>query len=463
VILLKQPESPTDSIPGPRGYPVVGILPDLWKAPLGYLVNARNVYGDVIRLNFGSNRLVLIVHPDHVKYVLQDNNRNFRKGYERVQPLLGNGLVSSEGDFWMRQRRLMQPAFHQPMIAAYSQTMTLATQEMLERWQMAAGGGEPLDMLKEMMRLTQVIIVRTMFSSDIGDRADRIGEAFQAALSHFSVFLISPSGLLDKLPTPGNLRYRQGLSTVDNEVYRLIEERRVSGEDKGDLLSRLVLARDEETGEGMSDRQIRDEVLTMFLAGHETTANALAWTWYLLAQHPDVEARLLAEIDGVLAGRMPAFEDISNLRYTRMVFDEALRLYPPAWMFARVAIEADEIGGHPIPAGTGLMISPYLTHRHPDFWVDPERFDPERFSPEQSAQRPRHAYMPFSYGPRVCIGNNFALTEAVLVLAIVLQRYRLELAPGAKVTPQPLATLKPRPGVPMHLKSRGLNSVSAAD
>ncbi|RPI32684.1 MAG: cytochrome P450 [Chloroflexota bacterium] len=440
--------------PSLDGYPLVGILPKLWKNPLKFFLDTAIQYGDVVQMKMGSKEMYLVSRPESVKYILQDNNRNFRKGYDQAKPLMGEGLVTSEGDFWLRQRRIMQPSFHRDQIATFSNIMLQATEAMLERWRWPAQDGQPLDMAVEMMRLTQTIILRTMFSTDIGAQAETIGKAFDITLEHLNQILFSPFELLTRLPTPANLRHKRALRFLDDFVYGLITNRRKSGEDNGDLLSRLILARDQETGEGMTDQQVRDEVMTIFLAGHETTANALAWTWYLLSQHPEVEETIEAEIEVLSGGRPPTFEDISRLEYTNQVFSEALRLYPPAWMFVRHAVEDDVIGGYRVPAGMMLMISPYVTHRLPDVWEQPERFDPDRFSPERSKDRPRFSYYPFSGGPRVCIGNNFATVEALLIMARVVQCYRLRLVPGYRVEARPIATLQPHPGVLMQVTAK---------
>ncbi|HZW02487.1 MAG TPA: cytochrome P450 [Anaerolineaceae bacterium] len=439
---------------GPRGFPVVGVLPKVWRDPLNFFLQAGIDYGPVARLEMGAKVFYLVTGPEEVKYVLQDHHHNYRKGYDQARPLMGNGLVTSEGSFWLKQRRLIQPMFNRGRLAFFSNFMTQATEEMLQRWQTAAERGDTLDMADEMMRLTQTIIVRAMFSTEIGDQAGALGTAFDEALGYLNRVLFSPSPLLTTLPTPANRRHQRALQYLDDFIYGLITAKRRSGEDSNDLLSLLVFSRDEETGEGMDDRQIRDELMTIFLAGHETTANALAWTWYLLSKNPQVETRLVAEIDSVLDGQPPAMDDLQKLVYTPLVLHEALRLYPPAWMFARHAVEDDVVGGYAIPKGEMLMFSPYVTHRLPEHWPKPDRFDPERFLPERSQDRHRFAYYPFGGGPRLCLGNNFALTEAQLVLARVLQRFRLHLIAGVEVRPTPIATLQPRPGVPMTLEPR---------
>ena len=332
--------------------------------------------------------------------------------------------------------------------------MLTAAAEFSQHWDDLADSGQPFDIAEEMMRLTQTIIVRTMFSSDVGGQADALGKAFDQTLEFLNRVLMSPSQLLQKLPTPANLRHKRALKFLDDFVYRLIAERRASGRDEGDLLGRLLAAADPETGEKMPDKQVRDEVMTIFLAGHETTANGLAWTWYLLGHNPQAEQKLVAEIDAALGGRDPLMDDLANMPYTNMVFSEALRLYPPAWMFARKAIEADVLAGYRIPAGAMLFVSPYVTQHLPEYWDEPERFDPERFTESAIKSRPQYAYYPFGGGPRLCIGNYFSTVEARLIMASMLRRYRIQLQADMPVKPTPIATLQPRPGVYVRLEHR---------
>lgn len=440
--------------PVAAGVPVLGVLHRFARDPLHYLLNAALRYGPVVRLDLASRHTYLVSHPDAVKYVLQDNNRNYSKGYDQAKPLMGEGLVTSEGEFWRSQRRLIQPSFSRQQIAAYASYMVEATEEFTRRWDELARSAASFNIADEMMRLTQTIIVRTMFSSQVSGQADALGKAFDQTLEHLNQSLFSPHPILQKLPTPANRRHERALRYLDSFIYDLIDKRRTAGEDKGDLLSRLLAAADPETGQTMPDRQVRDELMTIFLAGHETTANALAWTWYLLGRHPQVEQRLLEEIDRVLQGRPPAIDDLPNLPFSAMVFSEALRLYPPAWMFARHAVEDDNVLGYRIPAGAMLFLSPYVTHHHPDYWPDPERFDPERFTEQRSASRARYAYFPFGGGPRQCIGNHFAQVEALLIMTRMLQRYRIRLVEGQTVKPTPIATLQPRPGVMVRFELR---------
>ncbi|MCI0579802.1 MAG: cytochrome P450 [Chloroflexi bacterium] len=419
--------------PGPAGHPLLGVMRDFQRDPLGYMSQLVGQYGDLVRYRFLPGWYGYIVsHPDHVKYVLQDNNRNYSKQVHPMkflQLLVGEGLLTSEGEFWRQQRRLAQPAFHRQRLAALGEMMTGTTQAMLDRWQTVEG--RPLDVDREMMRLTLRVAARALFDVDVSDAADRVGRAFTEASEYYAAHYVNPlSRTLVHLPTRPHRRFKAAVRTLDQVVQGIIQERRRSGEDRGDLLSMLLLARDADTGQGMSDRQVRDEVMTLLLAGHETTSNALTWTWYLLDRHPEAAEKLRAELAAVLGGRAPAMDDLPHLPTTRLVLEETLRLYPPAWGLMRLSEAADQIGGYDLPARTYVVISPYLTHRHPAFWPDPERFDPERFTPEQIAGRPRYAYIPFGGGPRQCIGNTFAMVEAQLVLATVAQLYRLRLVPG---------------------------------
>lgn len=439
---------------GPKGYPLLGVIPMLRSDPLNFFLTTAIEYGDVAKLDLGPRTFYLVTDPESIKYVLQDNNRNYRKGYDQARPLLGDGLVTAEGDSWLRQRRLIQPMFVPSQISGYIPVITSATEEMLAKWEEFAKTDEPLDVAHEMMRLTQTIILRAMFSTDISSEVEQIARAFDTALEHLNQVLFSPSKILDRIPTPNNIRHQRSLNYLNRFVFDLIAQRRRSSREIHDLLSLLIQARDSETGLGMSDQQIRDEVMTIFLAGHETTANALAWAWFLLAQNPEPMDKITAEVDRVLENRTPSAGKIQELLYTRTVFDETLRLYPPAWMFARHAIEDDEIGGFFIPADSMLMISPYVTHRLPHIWQEPDKFDPERFTAENTSKRHKFAYLPFGGGPRVCIGNTFAITEALIILAMVLQRFWPKLHPQQSIIPTPIATLQPKPGILMHLEAR---------
>ena len=437
--------------PGPRGHFLFGVAAEVMRDPIRFYMRMRRDYGDVVRMRtLPGFHWHLVSHPAGVERVLQTNQQNYPKGKLFNKPLgllVGQGLLTSEGEFWRRQRRLAQPAFHRQRINALGETMTAATERMLERWREFERDGRPFDLAAETTRLTLQIAGLTLFGVDLSDAASRVGSALRVAFEHLNYRMMYPWALPEVIPTRRNRRFLRARRLLDEVVYDVIRERRRRDEDAGDLLSMLLLARDEETGEGMSDEQLRDEVMTILIAGHETGAAALAWAWYMLARHEEVEGKLCDELAGVLGGRTPAVADLPSLPYTKMFFDEVLRLYPPAWGMLREARETDEIGGYRIPAGTPLTVSQYVTHRHPEFWDEPERFDPERFTPERVAARPKFAYFPFGGGSRQCIGNSFALMEAQLVLATVAQHFRPRLAAGQTVEEDPTFTLRPRGGV----------------
>ena len=423
------------------------------RDPLAFLREVTAVHGDVTAFSLGREHLVVLLHPDAIRDVLVTSQRDFHKGrgLERAKILLGEGLLTSEGEFHRRQRRLAQPAFHRNRVAAYGQTMSALAARRASRWR----PGEPLDVHAEMMALTLAIVGRTLFDADVEAEASEIGAALTQVFEAFNLSFFLPFGeYLDRLPIPPTLRFRRARARLDATIYRLIAERRASGRDHGDLLSMLMLARDEEAEQPapgapghMDDRQLRDEAMTIFLAGHETTAVALTWTWQLLSQHPDVEARLHAEVDA-LGGRLPTADDLPALPWTRQVLAESMRLYPPVWVIGRRALVPFEVEGHPIPARAIVLLSQWLVHHDPRWWPDPERFDPDRWAPGRDADRPRFAYFPFGGGARVCIGEHFAWMEGVLLLATIAQRWRFAPVPGAPApSMQPIITLRPRNGL----------------
>ena len=440
--------------PGPRENWLLGSANTIQRDPLGFTMSTFQLYGNVVAVRFLIWPTYMVFHPQDVKHVLQENHRNYSKDTYLIQflkPFLGQGLFTNDGQSWLHQRRLMQPAFHRKQLATFGTLMTSATEAMLERWQHAVRSDQPLDVAAEMMRLTLRVVGQALFSVDLSDEADAVGQAFTALLTPLSDYLFNPVPPLG-VPTPRNRRIQRCIRDLDTVVHEIITARRSAGQN--DLVTMLLAARDAQTGEGMSDKQLRDEVMTLLIAGHETTSNLLTWTWYLLAQHPEVERQLHDELARVLGGRIPTVEDVPQLSYTRMVLEESLRLYPPAVGFNRKALVEDEVGGYRVPANTLIWLSPHVTHRHPEFWDDPEAFDPERFTPERVAARPHFAYFPFGGGPRQCIGNNFAMMEAQLVLATIAQRYQLRLVPGHLVEPQVLLTMRPRDGLPMTLHPR---------
>ena len=425
ITLATSPPSPEDTY-------LVGNLLEYTRDPLLFLTRCSREYGDVVRLRFPGPPVYLLNGPDHVEQVLAKNNRNFVKGRYFRQELgfLGRGLLTSEGEFWRRQRRLSQPAFHRRRIDSYGEVVVSYTQRMLQRWR----GGEERDVHEEMMRLLLEVVAKVLFDAEI-ERAEDVGRALGRVARRFDEqgsakllrFLFGP------LPTPTDLRFRRAVGQLDEIIYGIIDERRASGRDAGDLLSMLLRTRDE-GGERMSDRQLRDEAITILLAGHETNALALSWTWYLLSQNPGAEAKLLEELREVLGERAPTVEDLPRLRYTQMVLKESMRLYPPAWSISREAKGECEIGGYRVPAGTQLFIAQWVLHRDPRHFDDPEAFVSKRWGEGYAEQIPKYAYLPFGAGPRLCIGSSFAVMEATLLLATIAKRFRLELTSGRRVT-----------------------------
>ena len=433
-------------------YPGQFIL-EIARNPLAMMISMHQEHGDIAHWRIGPQNLYLFSNPDLIRDVLVTNQKNFHKsrGLERARRLLGNGLLTSEGEFHLRQRRLAQPAFHRQRIAAYASTMSAYAERTAGGWT----DGVTVNMHQEMMRLTLGIVARTLFDADVDEEAAEIGDALTHAFESFNLAMLPFTELIEKLPIPPVRRFNAARDTLDRIIYGMIEERRKSVEDRGDLLSMLLLATDTEgDGSGMNDQQLRDEALTIFLAGHETTANALTWTWYLISQHPDVEKKLHAEIDSVIGDRAPAYDDLPSLGYTRMVLAESMRLYPPAWAIGRRALEEFEAGGYIIPRRSVVLMSQYIMHRHPRYFPSPEQFNPERWTPEAQSSRPKFAYFPFGGGTRVCIGEQFAWMEGILLLAALARKWKMRLAPGHKVEVQPLITLRPRHGMLMTLQKR---------
>lgn len=429
--------------PGPPGHLLLGNLPEFKRDMLGFIRMCAREYGDVVPLRLGPVRALLLSHPDAIETVLVKNNRMFTKHFSlRLNRLLlGNGLLTSEGDFWLRQRRLAQPAFHRGRVALYGEIMVAYTERLLATWR----EGETRDIHAEMTRLALEIVVKTLFDADVAREASDIGAAFQAALASFDTRQWLP--IPEWVPTPGNVRLWPVIRRLNAIIYGLIEQRRRTGHTSGDLLSLLLEAQDEEDGSRMTDKQLRDEVATLFLAGHETTALALTWTWYLLAQHRDVEAKLVSEVETVLGGRAPTVADLPSLRYAEMVVLESMRLYPPAYGIGREAIHACEVAGYRVAAGTTIFMSQWVVHRDSRFFEEPEDFRPNRWAGDLPKRLPKFAYFPFGGGPRVCIGSSFAFMEAILVLATIAPRFRMTLVPGHPVTPWPSLTLRPEHGI----------------
>jgi cytochrome P450 len=426
-----------------------GVLRQARRDPLWFYVQMSRRYGDVFRFDVGSVTMFLLAHPQHVKHVLQDRVQNYPRSrfYDLIRLATGDGLIVSEGEKWRRRRQSLQPAFHSPRIAALDVLMTTAIGKMLDRWQRYANTGETLNVGDEMMRLALCVVGEALIGRDLSGESDVLTRTVTIAMQYINYrirHLLAPPLFV---PTLRNLQFKRARRTAHRHIDQMIRERRDEGVDRDDLLGMLMSARDELSGAPMTDPQVRDEAITFLAAGHETTAVALTWTWYLLSLHPEVERRLRAEIHHVLGGRQPRADDLSRLQFTRRVIEESMRLYPPVWMMSRRVVQDDVVGGYRIPAGSLILLSQYVTHRHPHFWPNPEGFDPDRFLPERVAERPRFAYFPFSGGPRTCIGNHFAIMEAMLAVAMTMQRFRIELLPGHPVIPDPIFTLRPKHGV----------------
>lgn len=446
----------TDTLPLPPllpGLPLVGSALELPRDRLAFIQRMARV-GSVARFRMFHLQLYHVSEPEAVQHILQDNARNYVKGpiFDTMRGLVGNGLFLSDGDFWLRQRRLMQPAFHHRRLDALVEGMVAETQAALDRWAQAAAS-QPVNIAAETTALAMRVVTRALFSSGLSGDEKRLAEAITTLIDEIAFRFDTPFYPPLGFPTPRNLRTRAAVRAVDEEVFAIINRRRASLETKDDLLAMLMEARDEVDGTGMDDRQLRDEVMIMFAAGHETTANAMAWAFFELQRHPEVLTKLRAEVDAVLDGRTPTAADLPRLAYTRMVIEETLRLYPPVFITNRQAVQEDAICGCRIPAGALISVSPYALQRDPRFWHEPEVFDPERFNPQVKSERPRFAYFPFGGGPRQCIGKDFALYEAAVVLAMSVQRFEWRLAPGEQVTPELRVTYRPG-AVQLLLKER---------
>jgi cytochrome P450 len=394
---------------------------------------------------------LLLNHPDHIEYVLVTGNRNFTKDFKRgFRPILGKGLLMSEGNFWLRQRRLAQASFQHQRLSFHGETIVALAERMLASWR----DGESRNLHEDLMQLTLEIAAKSIFGIDGPEEAHDIGRALETALNCIEARSTSLDWLPGWLPTPNNLRLRRVIRRLDSIIYRLIKLRRTSSEVRDDLLSLLLHSRVEDDGNRMSDRQLRDEAMTLFLSGHKTTALALSWTWYLLAQHPGAMVELETELQAVLGGRAPTVADLPRLRYTERVVMESLRLYPPAYALGRKAIHDCEIGGYHVPAGTAVLLVQWLLHRDPRYFDNPNKFQPNRWADELAQRLPKYAYFPFGMGPRLCIGETFAMMIAVLTVATIAQKFRVVLAPGYAVTLWPAVTLRPRHGIKVVLKAK---------
>ena len=444
-----RPERPA----GPKGHFLLGNLPEFGRDVLGFFTSAARTHGDIAYISLPGRRAYLLSHPDLIEVVLVAQHANFIKHsffWRHVGAVFGNGLLTSEGDFWRRQRRLSQPAFHRDRVTGYGDVMIDYTERMLDQW----SDGETREVHEDLMHLTLLIVAKVLFDADVAAQVNAVGKALDMAMVEIASRFRRPFRIPDAIPLPGNLRYRKAVGMLDEVVYRIIaEHRNRPGPGSGDLVDLLMQMRDDD-GNAMSDEQLRDEAITIMLAGHETTALALSWTLSLIAAHPEVDAALQRELAEVLGDRPPTVADIQQLRYTEMVVMEGLRLYPPAYAFGREALADCEIGGYPIAAGSTIFIAPWVMHRDPRYFDQPLEFIPTRWAADAAKRLPRFAYFPFGGGPRVCIGNRFAMMEAVLLLACIARRFRLTLDPACRLVPFPSITLRPANGVRMTLASR---------
>jgi cytochrome P450 len=441
--LVRHPRAPL--APGPKGTPILGVMSEFSRDTFGFIERCRD-YGDVVRMRFLYMTAYFLYHPDDIEYVISTNAKNFIKSRNQRSPLfqrlVGNGLLTSEGEVWKRQRRLAQPAFHRQRINAYADTMTDYAERMISTWQ----DGDVRDIHRDMMRLTLEVVVKTLFNADVSADADKVGRVLSRIVTPFAGQATLKWILDNRLPTATHRLFNQDAREIDAIVYRIIDERRRSGQDEGDLLSMLLKAHDED-GSEMSNKQLRDEVMTIFLAGHETTALTLSWAWYLLAQNPEAERKFHTELAEVLGGRLPTMEDLARLKYTEMIAKECMRLYPPAYALGREAVEECEIGGFRVPAGAQVFMFQWSTQRDARFFAQPKEFQPERWTEEFTNSLPKYAYFPFGGGPRACIGNYFAMMEIVLLLATIGQRFRFSLVPDHPVSLMPAMSLRPKDGI----------------
>jgi cytochrome P450 len=426
------------------------MFPRARRDPLGFFMECARRHGDVTFMRLGTHRVYLLSHPDHVRHVLQDHAHAYAKRPPavRVRGLFGDSMTVVDGDRWRERRRGAQPAFRPAQHGQFASVVTRATGEMLERWRPLAERGEPVDAVSEMRRLTQTIIIRACFGDIGATEVGTLSHALDVAVSHVDRRLWSAFGWLE-VPTPASRRYHRALGAIDAFVSQMVSEARRSAPPPQSLLGALLAS--PAAGEPLTDADLRDELKAFLVAGHTTTAAALAWTWYVLSGHPDVREQLEEECGALPGGRAPGVETLPDLGYTRRVIQEVLRVYPPTWLTARMSVEDVALAGYTIPAGAIVLLSPYVTHRHPTVWEAPEVFDPDRFTPARAVARPALAYFPFGGGPRHCIGSAFATTEMQLIVAAVAQRYRLTRVPGVRVTPVAGLTLRPSPAVPSRL------------
>ncbi|MEZ0539582.1 cytochrome P450 [Fibrella arboris] len=448
-------------VPVHPGLPLFGNALSLARDPLGFFTRLHRQYGQVVRLTIGGRRQHLVFQPEYAKHVLQENNRNYVRSpaFVVLKRFLGEGLLTSDGDFWRSQRRLAQPAFHRQKITLLAETMVQESAAWIAELK-HLNLSQPVNMSQAYMDVTMHIVCKTLFSTNVEGRLDGLSHSLETLNVLANKSLLSPIKVPRSWPTPNNLRYNRARAQVDALIYAFIHTRKQTGDRRDDLLDMLLYATDEDTGQGMSEQQLRDECVTLFTAGHETTAVAMAWVTYLLALHPDVVAKLRAEADAVLGtlpsepGSPPPVAAFRSMPYSLQVVQEALRLYPPAWAMSRMALNDDQLGPYRIPKGDTVIVSPYLLHHDPANWPDPDRFDPDRFAEGRDKDRPAYAYIPFGGGPRLCIGNQFALMEMQILLHLFIRAFDFELVNAAAIRPKPLITLRPNHPIQVNLTLR---------
>ncbi|MDT4987699.1 MAG: enediyne biosynthesis protein [Micromonosporaceae bacterium] len=449
---VRADRSPAAKIPGPRGNALLGIMLDGMRDRLGLMTGMAEEFGDVVRFKLGPKVLYFLNHPDHAKHVLADNPANYHKGMGLIhaKKVLGDGLLTSEGDLWKRQRRTINPAFHRERLSRFAGGVVEEAAVLMRRWRRLTANGPvgPIDVVTEMTDMTVGVLGRTLLDADLS-AYESIAHAFEVVQDQAMFEMMTLNTVPHAVPLPRHFRFRAARRELERIVLDIVGKRQQTGVAGDDVLSRLLADLTEETDAKVRRRRLHDELVTILLAGHETTASTLSWAWYELSRQPEIAGRMRAEAREVFGDGLPSYEDLHRLTYTTMVIQETMRLHPAVWILPRRSLEADHVGGYEIPAGSDVMICPYTLHRHPDFWDEPDRFDPERFQPERAAARHRYAYIPFGGGPRFCIGSNLGMMEAVFVAAMVAREFRLELQPGREVVGDPLLILRVKDGLPM--------------
>lgn len=437
--------------PGPPAWAAPGILRQLRADRLGLMSGAVREYGDAVRVAIGPKKLYIFNHPDHAKHVLADNAANYHKGigYTEAKRALGDGLLTSEGALWKEQRRTVQPVFQHKRIAAQADVIIDEALGLVDR--LRAHTGRRVDVLDEVTALTLGVLGATLLDADLG-AFESVGHSFEAVQDQ-AMFEMETLGMVPQwLPLKGQRAFRAARADLERIVEILVAQRQAEPIEAGDdVLTRLIASTAKETDKRVADRRMRDELVTLLLAGHETTASTVGWTLHAVGQHPEVRQRLHEEALAVYGDRRPSYEDLTKLRYTNMVLQEAMRLYPPVWILPRRAQAADEVGGYHVPAGAEVLISPYTLHRHPRYWPEPDRFDPQRFDPDVQTDRPRYAHLPFGAGPRFCVGNHLGMMEATFIISTLMRDLRLDPVPGFQVKPEPMMSLRLGGGLPMHV------------